>query len=94
MAQIPHLGNEVFYGSTDKPLPNWRQEDVQHDDDPDSVVDADALKAVTSVLGFDPREIGEEGDVVPLEANRQVSESAREKLAQIEGMSWVDYLLE
>lgn len=58
MSLLPELENaEVFFGDTEKPLPNWRDhsddEDIE-DDAPDSELAEKDHPALVAILGFDP----------------------------------------
>lgn len=90
MAEIPKLGSEVFYGSIDTPLPNWRDAPANDPNDEilDSQVSEEQYQAVKAILGFDPRELDEPS------ASQPISESARAKLSQLDGLDWIDYLLD
>lgn len=57
MPMIPGLSNvEVFFGDTEKPLPEWRPHaDKMDEADPDDVT-PEERKSVANRLGFDPNE--------------------------------------
>ena len=63
MADIPGLQADVFFGDADnKPLPNWRKEISERDDedDEDKPLSKGERAALVGVLGFDPEEIDSE----------------------------------
>ena len=49
---------EVFFGSVDSPLPDWRA-DEEDDDDPDDEELEQTPADVVGVLGFDPKDESE-----------------------------------
>lgn len=64
MPDIPGLEADVFFGSTETPLPVWDgdvdpAEDEAEEDRP--LTDAERA-AIVGVLGFDPRELDEPPD--------------------------------
>lgn len=48
--------DDVFYGDTEKPLPDWRTKAPEVESDDDNLT-ADELAGVVGVLGFDPEEL-------------------------------------
>lgn len=60
MAQLPGSEAEVFFGDTEKPLPDWRKAATDDDQDDDVEPTADEKAAVVGVLGFDPAGISDE----------------------------------
>ena len=57
MPSLPGLDADVFFGDSEKPLPDWRQRVVEESDDPEDSLTDDDLAAVKSMLGFDPDEL-------------------------------------
>lgn len=55
MPEVPGLPADVYFGDTEKPLPNWRKELPEEDDDEDDV-SQDRLDYVFATLGFNPLE--------------------------------------
>lgn len=65
MASVPGLEADVYYGDAEKALPDWRENVADSDEDGEEPEEGDTLsdeehQAVTSILGFDPLEDGEE----------------------------------
>lgn len=54
MPSVPGLPADVYFGNTQKPLPDWR-ESASNDESDDDMPSEDDLKAVIAMLGFDPR---------------------------------------
>lgn len=54
MPSVPGLPADVYFGNTQKPLPDWR-ESASNDKSDDDMPSEDDLKAVIAMLGFDPR---------------------------------------
>ena len=55
---------DVYFGDTEKPLPNWREEQDEAEDTDDSELDDEERAGVIGILGFDPEELwpGPDGD--------------------------------
>lgn len=49
------MTHDIHFGSVDAPLPDWRKEVIDGDNDED----APATKDVIAILGFDPKELEE-----------------------------------
>lgn len=64
MADVPGLAADVFFGDTQVPLPDWRAE--ADDDNDDDDVSPERMAYVWAALGFDPSEVdqtqGQPGD--------------------------------
>ena len=65
MPEMPGLAGEVYFGDVESPLPDWRAESADESDG-DSIT-PEQRAAVIGMLGFDPRESGEEPDESSLE---------------------------
>ena len=65
MASLPGIDADVYFGDTEKPLPDWRAE-VPENEDADADDDSPENRAgVSAILGFDPAEIEEESPEPP-----------------------------
>ncbi len=53
MPSVPGLDSDVYFGDTEKPLPDWRQELPEDDSDEPT---EEEIAATIAVLGFDPSE--------------------------------------
>lgn len=55
MPDIPGLPGEVFFGDVDAPLPDWRKEHMDiEDDDAADRPDEKRQEVVANMLGFSP----------------------------------------
>ena len=54
MPSLPGQTDEVFFGNTEKPLPNWRKEPAQTPDEAEPTPSEKA--SVAGILGFQPDE--------------------------------------
>jgi len=62
MPDIPGLPADVYFGSTDAPLPAWNGTDEWEADEAeeDREPTDDERRAVSAILGFDPRDIDDD----------------------------------
>ncbi len=61
MAVIPHLNSDVYFGDTETPLPDWRDNSALTTDEDDTMTDEER-KSVWGMIGFDPPEDDDEDD--------------------------------
>lgn len=56
MASLPGQSADVYFGDTEKPLPNWRESLPTDDSDDDRELTAEERKVLVAMIGFDPSE--------------------------------------
>ena len=55
MPSLPGSPCDVFFGDTERPLPNWREALPLDGDDEEDEPSEEEIRAVVRMLGFDPR---------------------------------------
>lgn len=56
MNKLPGMLGEIGFGTPTKPLPDWRDADMDESDD-DAPPTPEERKALVGMLGFDPAEL-------------------------------------
>jgi hypothetical protein len=57
MNKLPGMLGEVGFGGVDDPLPDWRENPAETEDEDDRPLTRGERKALTGMLGFDPAEL-------------------------------------
>lgn len=71
MPSLPGMPGDVYFGSPDEPLPDWRKEMPEGgpDDDDDAEPTEEDKAAVRAILGFDPDRVDDEGNLLDDDGN-------------------------
>lgn len=64
MSSLPGMLGDVHFGFVGNPLPDWREGEIENDEDPDDEELTVSDPGLVAILGIDPRDIdfGDEGD--------------------------------